>query len=111
MADITLRGGLGRPLTNDEVDDNFTNLNNDKLESTDLSVSTGAASGGGTLSYSAGVFTFAPADLSSYVVDLSSFTTTDLAEGTNLYYTNERVDDRVNTLIQAGLGIMFIIKT
>ena len=105
MADITLRGGLGRPLTNDEVDDNFTNLNNDKLESTDLSVSTGAASGGGTLSYSAGVFTFAPADLSSYVVDLSSFTTTDLAEGTNLYYTNERVDDRVNTLIQAGLGI------
>ena len=105
MADITLRSGLGRPLTNDEVDDNFTNLNDDKLESTDLSVSTGAASGGGTLSYSAGVFTFAPADLSSYVVDLSSFTTTDLAEGTNLYYTNERVDDRVNTLIQAGLGI------
>lgn len=143
-----------------------------------LSVSTTTASGGGTLAYSAGVFTFAPADLSSYatqayvdtavadlvdsapaaldtlnelaaalgddanfsttvtnsiatkwtqdntkisnwdtayswgdhssvgyITDLSSFTTTDLTEGTNLYYTDERVDDRVNTLIQAGLGI------
>lgn len=105
MATITTRAGKGSPLTNTEVDANFTNLNTDKLESTDLSVSTGAASGGGTLSYSAGVFTFAPADLSSYIVDLSSFTTTDLTEGTNLYYTDERVDDRVNSLIQAGLGI------
>ena len=143
-----------------------------------LSVSTTTASGGGTLAYSAGVFTFAPADLSSYatqtyvntavanlvdsapatldtlnelaaalgddanfsttvtnsiatkwtqdntkisnwdtayswgdhssvgyITDLSSFTTTDLAEGTNLYYTNERVDDRVNALIVPGLGI------
>jgi hypothetical protein len=105
MATITTRAGKGSPLTNTEVDANFTNLNADKLESTDLSVSTGAASGGGTLSYSAGVFTFAPADVSTYITDLSSFTTTDLAEGTNLYYTNERVDDRVNTLIQAGLGI------
>lgn len=105
MATITTRAGKGSPLTNNEVDANFTNLNADKLESTDLSVSTGAASGGGTLSYSAGVFTFAPADLSSYITDLSSFTTTDLTEGTNLYYTDERVDDRVNSLIQAGLGI------
>ena len=143
-----------------------------------LSVSTTAASGGGTLAYSAGVFTFAPADLSSYatqtyvntavanlvdsapaaldtlnelaaalgddanfsttvtnsiatkwtqdntkianwdtayswgdhslvgyITDLSSFTTTDLTEGTNLYYTDERVDDRVNALIIPGLGI------
>lgn len=105
MATITTRAGKGSPLTNAEVDANFTNLNTDKLESGDLSVSTGAASGGGTLSYSAGVFTFAPADLSSYITDLSSFTTTDLTEGTNLYYTDERVDDRVNSLIQAGLGI------
>jgi hypothetical protein len=143
-----------------------------------LSVSTTTASGGGTLAYSAGVFTFAPADLSSYatqtyvdtavadlvdsapaaldtlnelaaalgddanfsttvtnsiatkwtqdntkisnwdtayswgdhslvgyITDLSSFTTTDLTEGTNLYYTDERVDDRVNALIIPGLGI------
>ena len=105
MADILTRAGKGAPLENDEVDANFTNLNNAKLESTSLSVSTGAASGGGSLSYAAGVFTFAPADLASVTFDISDFTTTDLAEGTNLYYTDERVDDRVNTLIQAGLGI------
>jgi hypothetical protein len=32
-------------------------------------------------------------------------TTTDLTEGTNLYYTTERVDDRVDSLIIAGTGI------
>ena len=33
MATITLRSVKGSPLTNTEVDANFTNLNNDKLES------------------------------------------------------------------------------
>jgi len=38
--------------------------------------------------------------------DLSDNTTDDLAEGTsNLYFTNERVDDRVATLIQNGTGL------
>jgi len=32
MATITTRSGKGSPLTNTEVDDNFTNLNTDKLE-------------------------------------------------------------------------------
>lgn len=32
-------------------------------------------------------------------------TTTDLAEGTNLYFTNERVDDRVAALLQANTNI------
>lgn len=31
--------------------------------------------------------------------------TTDLSEGTNLYYTDERVDDRVAALIQNGTGL------
>lgn len=38
-------------------------------------------------------------------VSLASFDTDDLTEGTNLYYTDERVDDRVATLIQDGTGI------
>jgi hypothetical protein len=33
MSTITTRAGKGSPLTNSEVDQNFTNLNNDKLES------------------------------------------------------------------------------
>jgi hypothetical protein len=32
MATIVTRSGKGSPLTNTEVDTNFTNLNNDKLE-------------------------------------------------------------------------------
>jgi hypothetical protein len=35
MATITLRSTKGSPLTNNEVDGNFTNLNNDKYESGD----------------------------------------------------------------------------
>ena len=38
-------------------------------------------------------------------VSLSSFSTTNLSEGTNKYYTDEKVDDRVNTLLQDGGGI------
>ena len=41
------------------------------------------------------------ADLAS----LTGFTTTDLAEGSNLYYTAERVDDRVAALLQSAGGI------
>ncbi len=36
---------------------------------------------------------------------LATKTTTDVAEGTNLYYTDERVDDRVNDLLVEGTGI------
>lgn len=35
----------------------------------------------------------------------SNMSTSDLVEGTNLYYTDERVDDRVSALIQNGTGI------
>jgi hypothetical protein len=35
-------------------------------------------------------------------VTLSPFSTTDLSEGINLYFTDERVDDRVNLLLQNG---------
>ena len=35
MSTITTRSGKGSPLTHDEVDSNFTNLNTDKYESGD----------------------------------------------------------------------------
>lgn len=38
-------------------------------------------------------------------VTLAPFSTTNLGEGANLYYTDERVDDRVANLIQNGTGI------
>ena len=39
MSDITLRGTKGSPLTNQEVDDNFDNLNTEKLQSGDTAAS------------------------------------------------------------------------
>jgi len=42
------------------------------------------------------------------ITDLSGSNTDDLAEGsTNLYFTNERVDDRVNSLLVEGSNIVF----
>ena len=39
------------------------------------------------------------------VSSFSNHTTTDLTEGTNLYFTDERVDDRVSSLLVAGTNI------
>ena len=68
MATITLRSVKGSALTFAEGDANFNNLNTDKIELTDLSVTQNSASGSGTLSYSnsTGVITYTPPDLSSY---------------------------------------------
>ena len=38
-------------------------------------------------------------------IKLTQFTTSNLAEGSNLYFTDERVDDRVSNLIKNGNGI------
>lgn len=41
-----------------------------------------------------------------YITNVSSFDTDDVSEGsTNLYFTDERVDDRVNLLLQEGNNI------
>lgn len=38
-------------------------------------------------------------------VSLAPFSTTNLSEGSNLYFTNERADDRISALIKNGTGI------
>lgn len=48
MATIVTRAGKGSPLTNAEVDANFTNLNSAKLEANQLITLSGDASGSGT---------------------------------------------------------------
>ena len=47
------------------------------------------------------IFDFAASFNSAF----SSKDTDDLAEGSNLYFTNERVDDRVASFLQAGTNI------
>ena len=58
----------------------------------------------GDLGYNAstGVISYT---IPSTIASLSNHDTDDLAEGSNLYFTNERVDDRVNNLFTAGTGI------
>jgi hypothetical protein len=49
---------------------------------------------------------FASADFNStFDTQFATKSTTDLLEGSNLYFTDERVDDRVSNLIVAGTGI------
>tara|TARA_R110002126_G_scaffold122373_2_gene264136 strand:+ start:1488 stop:4148 length:2661 start_codon:yes stop_codon:yes gene_type:complete len=98
MATITTRAGKGSPLTNTELDSNFTNLNTDKLEDADLSVTTASASSGGTLAYTSGVFTFAPADLSTYITNLSGLGVTATSAELNV------LDGIPATLTTAELG-------
>ncbi|BCU95112.1 MAG: hypothetical protein CM15mV7_2250 [uncultured marine virus] len=64
----------------------------------------GAFSATGDLSYNAstGVISYT---IPTTIASLSNHDTDDLAEGSNLYYTDERVDDRVNNLFTAGTGI------
>tara|TARA_A200000159_G_scaffold69887_1_gene64884 strand:+ start:37527 stop:43949 length:6423 start_codon:yes stop_codon:yes gene_type:complete len=44
-------------------------------------------------------------DVTGEVSSIANHSTTDLTEGTNLYYTNERVDDRIDALFVASTGI------
>ena len=55
MSTIVTRAGKGSPLTNNELDANFNNLNTDKLETGSLSVTTTAAGTAG-LAYASNVF-------------------------------------------------------
>jgi len=64
-----------------------------------------AISAGGDLSYdnSTGAMSFTTP---TTIASIANHTSDDLAEGsTNLYHTNERVDDRVAALMTAGTGI------
>ena len=64
-----------------------------------------AVSASGDLSYNAttGVMSFTTP---TTIASIANHTSDDLAEGSsNLYHTNERVDDRVAALLGAGTGI------
>ena len=63
-----------------------------------------ATSGDATLNVGAGTGITVNAD--DIAVNMGPFDTDNLSEGSsNLYFTNERVDDRVNSLFTAGTGI------
>ena len=78
-----------------------------------VSVTTASASGDGALAYnnSTGVFTFTPADSNAAPVDSVNgqtgvvvLETNDIAENTNLYYTDARFDTRLGTKSTTNLA-------
>lgn len=81
MATIVTRASKGSALTWTEGDANVTNLNNDKIELTDLSVTQNAA-GTAALSYNntTGVFSYTPPDLSSYLTGITGENITSLSD-------------------------------
>jgi hypothetical protein len=88
--------------TTDDVAEGSTNLYF-TAERVDDQVNTLLTAGANvTLTYddAAGTLTIAGVE-----DDLSNNTTSDLAEGTNLYFTTERVDDQVASLLTAGSNI------
>jgi hypothetical protein len=76
-------------------------LNSESIQDIVGGMVTGNTETGITVTYedSDGTLDFAVAD------QFTSHTTSDLAEGTNLYYTAERVQDEISTAIVAGTGL------
>lgn len=115
MTTIVTRAGKGSPLTNAEVDANFTNLNTGKVETTfagvvaalgytpynatnpssyvDAAGARSAISATGSLSYNSttGVLSFTDAVTSvAGKTGAVTLSTSDVSEGSNLYYTDAR---------------------
>lgn len=84
-SDALPEGATNLYFTNERVDDRINGL---MVEGTGID-----------FSYNDGANTF------TISANLSDFSTSNLTEGTNLYYTDERVDDRMNATIAAGTGI------
>lgn len=59
----------------------------------------------GATTPAASYFTTISGDGTNITNVLTNYTTTDLAEGTNLYFTDERVDDRLNEILTAAYGL------
>ena len=105
VGDVT---GTVSSLSNHDTDDLAEGSTNQYFSN---ALARGAISATGDISYdsSSGVISFTAS--ASPVTSVNTLTgavvldTDDLAEGTNKFYTDERVDDRVDALLTAGTGI------
>jgi len=100
-ASSTNKGIASFSSTDFTVTTGHVSLNNESVQDIVGAMVTGNTETGITVTYedSDGTLDFAVAD------QFPSHTTSDLAEGTNLYYTAERVQDEISTTIVAGTGL------
>ena len=85
-------------------------INTDNVTEGSTNLFTTAARTRGHISVSGSLAYNASTGVISYttpttIASLSNHDTDDVAEGSNLYYTDERVDDRLNAVIVAGTGV------
>ena len=112
MATIVTRSGKGSPLSIAEGDANFTNLNNDKIELDDISVTTAAGAETAALSYNntTGVLTFTPVATGDLIAEISEDTTPQL--GGNLDVNNNTITTSVTngsiTIDPNGTGAIIV---
>lgn len=103
LSQISVHGDNLSAFNNDLTTDDLSEGDTNKYytdERVDDRLSTLMQNGVGlSWSYNDALNTFTP------TVSLSSFSTSDLAEGSNLYFTNERVDDRVAALLSQGSNV------
>jgi hypothetical protein len=81
MSTIVTRAGKGSALTWTEGDANITNLNNDKLELTDLSVTDSGGDGSLTYNNTTGVFTYTGPGTTDYRAAFSAGTNITITDG------------------------------
>jgi len=112
MATIVTRSGKGSPLSIAEGDANFTNLNNDKIELDDISVTTAAGAETSSLSYNnaTGVLTFTPVTTGDLIAEIVEDLTPQL--GGNLDVNDNTITTSVTngsiTLDPNGTGAIIV---
>ena len=110
MTTIVTRASKGSALTWTEGDANITNLNNDKIELTNLSVTTAAAAETSALAYNntTGQFTFTPVAIADLIglVDLSVGTPASASGSGSISYNNTTGVFTYTPPTAAGIGAL-----
>ena len=116
MTNITLRSEKGSPFTNDEVDSSFNALNVYKVELTGAAGSIIVPAGttaqrdgspsAGYLRYNTTTNQLEHYNGSSWAA-VGFTSTSDITEGTNLYYTEARGDSAARSALVGGTGLTY----